>query len=338
MKESTINRQWLLRERPKGEINTSIFEYRETPKPTIAEQQVLVRTQWFSFDPAQRTWMEPVPTYIPPVALGEPMRASALGIVEESKHPDYAVGSRVQGLFNWADYIVAEPGQLNAPAVVDPAIDPQSALHLLGATGLTAWAGIHRVGKVQANETVVVSAAAGATGSIAAQLAKQSGARVIGIAGSAEKCKWLTQTCGLDGTINYRTENLSKAFEKLCPDGINVFFDNVGGTTLDAVFKHAAQRGRIVICGQIAHYQAPPVPFVHFMQIIVKSLEVKGFLVFDYWDQAAEAYAQLSKYARASKIHTRYDVQRGFKNIPETMLRLFSGKNNGKQLLENDTL
>lgn len=336
MNNSQLNRQWLLRERPKGELDPKIFDYKEGPRPVPAQNQVLVRVEWFSFDPTQRMWMGPIPTYMPPVELGQPMRSVGLGTVVESKHTDYPVGMRVQGVFAWADYIIAEPGQLSAPSPADANADPTAVLHLLGTTGMTAWAGIRQLGKVKAGEVVLVSAAAGATGSVAAQLAKCIGAKVIGIAGSKEKCDWLTQTCGLDAAINYRSDNLDESLKEHCPKGIDVFFDNVGGSTLDIAFKHAAPKGRIVLCGQIAHYQTPAPPMQYFMHIILKSLTVQGFLVFDYIPFFAEARAELLKHEQSGKIHTRHDVQEGFKQIPQTLLRIFSGQNNGKQLLKND--
>lgn len=334
--KDTVNRQWLLKERPRGELDLNIFEYKESPLPEIKDKQVLVALEWFSFDPAQRTWMEPIPTYIPPSELGEPMRAVALGTVVASKNPDFPEGKKVQGMFGWADYVVADPEQLSAPRLVDSAMEERMVLHVLGGTGMTAWAGINCVGKVKAGETVLVSAAAGATGSIAAQLAKQIGATVIGTAGSKEKCDWLVNDCGLDAAINYREQNLDKELAKLCPKGINVFYDNVGGDTLDTTFKYMAQYGRIVLCGQIAHYQSAAPPMRYFMNTIVRSLTIQGFIVFDYYDQAPKALTELSSLIKAGKLQARYDIQEGFKNIPDTILRLFSGKNTGKQLLKND--
>ena len=335
---TTKNRQWLLRNRPVGEVSLDAFEYCETEKPTPDEGQVLVRMEWFSFDPTQRMWMGPVATYMPPVAIGEPVRSMGMGTVVESKNKGFPVGARVQGVFDWSDYVLATPGALNAPNLVAEGVEPTSVLHLLGATGITAWAGIKRVVDVQKGETVLVSAAAGATGSIASQLAKCVGARVIGLAGSQEKCDWLTSTCGLEAAINYRTDNIDKALTEYCPQGINVFYDNVGGEILDIALKHMAGHGRIALCGQIANYQSAAPPLRQFMQIIVKSLQVKGFLLFDFIQDFEQARAELLKYHQEGRIHVQHDIQEGFANIPQTLLRIFSGANQGKQLLKNDSV
>jgi NADPH-dependent curcumin reductase CurA len=330
------NRQWLLKERPKGEAHAGLFEYREGDMPTPKDGQLLVRIDWFSFDPTQRMWIEPIATYMPPVEIGEPVRAIGMGTVVESKNKDFPVGAKVQGVFGWADYVIADPNALSAPTLVSADVDAPSSLHLYGGTGMTAWSGIRCVADVKEGETVLVSAAAGATGSIASQLAKCLGAKVIGIAGSKEKCDWLTDQCGLDAVINYRTDNLDKSLQQHCPEGINAFFDNVGGDTLDTAFKHMAIHGRIALCGQIAHYQEVAPPMKYFMTIIVRSLRVQGFLVFNFMDKFEQARKELGKYAQAGKIHAKHDIQEGFENIPETLLRLFSGKNQGKQLLKND--
>lgn len=335
---NNTNRQWHLIERPQGNVQEKHFKYTESPIPQPEQGQVLVRLEWFSFDPAQRTWVEPIPTYLPPVEVGGPMRAIAAGTVISSKNAEFKEGDRVQGMFEWSDYIVADPKQLNAPRTINPDLDYQTALHVLGGTGMTAWAGMRCVADVQAGDTVLVSAAAGATGSVAAQLARAWGARVVGIAGGSQKCEKLLKDYHLDAAVDYKDrENFSKALKAAMPDGLDVYFDNVGGAILDTAFKHANNKARFAMCGQIAHYQSPQPPMRYFTQIILKSLNLKGFLVFDYLQEIAQTgMAELASLHKAGKITVDYDIKEGFQNIPKTLLRLFDGSNQGKQLLKND--
>lgn len=336
---SRLNRQWLLRERPSGAIDESVFEYREQkmPEPNLQTGQTLVRNLWFSFDPAMRNWMDDRPGYMPPQQLNEPMRASALGEVIASANDDLPVGALVQGLFGWQDYTLSDPASLTAAvAVADAQAPPEMLLNVLGGTGVTAWVGISRVARDCKDAVVAVSAAAGATGSVAAQLARARGAKsVIGIAGGEEKCRWLREDCKLNGAIDYRAEDVAARLAELCPDGIDLFFDNVGGEILQAALANMTQGGQIVLCGQIANYQSGVGPN-NLIEIVFRRLSVEGFLMIDHLRHMAEAAAELARLVEAGDIVWRSDVQHGFKNIPGVFLRLFSGANFGKQLLKND--
>ena len=336
------NRQWLLAKRPQGMVKESNFRYQETslPEPDTKAGQLLVRNLWFSFDPAMRTWMDATPTYLPPSPLDEPMRAVSLARVEKSENPSFPRGSLVQGMFGWQDYVVADPAGLTAPATVPPDAAPEAILGVLGGTGVTAWCGLLQTGQLQAGETVLVSAAAGATGSVAAQLARLKGCRSIGIAGGREKCEWLLRDCRLDAAIDYQNEDTAERLASLCPEGVNLFFDNVGGAILEAAIDHMAERGRIVLCGQIASYNnkkeeqggGPG----NLIQLVLRRVSMEGFLMLDYLEYMGQAQQELAAWVKAGEIACRNDVQEGFQNIPRTLLRLFRGENQGKQLLKND--
>ena len=235
----TVNRQWLLAKRPDGMIGPDNFKYTETPVPTPGDQEVLIRNLYFSFDPTQRNWMVDRPSYLPPVGLGEVMRAGSVGQVVESRHSDFNVGDLVQTTGCWQDYVVLAPGEgpmgLN---VLPPGVPPELMLSVLGITGITAYFGLLDVGKPIAGDTVLVSGAAGATGSVAAQIARIKGCRVVGIAGGPEKCAWLTDSAKLDVAIDYKAGDLDAQIGAACPDKWNVFFDNVGGSTMQAALNH----------------------------------------------------------------------------------------------------
>src|SRR5262245_34563483 len=246
-----INRQWRLARRPVGMVAPSDFVRAEQPVSAPGDNEILVRTLYVSFDPAMRAFLHDRPSYVPPQPVGEVMRAGAIGQVVESRSPGLAAGDLVAGGFGWQDYAVA-------PAAAALKIVPRGPLtdymSVLGGTGLTAYFGLFEVGALVPGETVVVSGAAGATGSVAVQIAKLKGCRTIGIAGGSAKCRWLIDELGLDGSIDYKNENMSERLKELCPGGVNLYFDNVGGTTLETLIGHMAQRGRIVLCGMISGY------------------------------------------------------------------------------------
>jgi NADPH-dependent curcumin reductase CurA len=331
----TVNRQWLLSRRPVGMVSESDFDYRESPLPDLAEGEYRVRNLYVSFDPAMRGWMDDRPSYIPPVQIGEVMRAGAVGQVVESRHPDFQVGDYVQGLFGWQDYADAGTG-LNQGTKLPPGTPLTWPLGVLGITGLTAYFGLLDLGKPQKGETVVVSGAAGATGSVAAQIARIQGCRVIGIAGGAEKCAWLTGEARLDAAIDYKSENVEQRLGELCPQGIDVYFDNVGGPILDAVLARIAQRARIVMCGGISGYnekELPPGPR-NLMNVVIQRARMEGFIVLDYAPRFGEGIADLTRWLEEGEIVHQEDIQEGIENAPRTFLRLFKGQNRGKQLLK----
>ena len=253
-----------------------------------------------------------------------------------SENPALPVGALVQGLLNWQEYSIGDPNGLIPPNVLPDGTPPNLALSVFGSTSLTAYFGLLDVGQPQAGETVLVSGAAGATGSIVAQIARLKGCRVIGIAGGSEKCEWLRTACKIDEVIDYKTQSLESRIGELCPEGVNVFFDNVGGTTLEAGIAHMADYGRIVLCGAISSYNdETPSPGPHNMMLLVsRRLRMQGFIVLDYLDRAAEAIDALTGWVMAGEIAWREDIQEGFDNIPATLQRLFDGSNQGKQLLK----
>jgi NADPH-dependent curcumin reductase CurA len=275
-------------------------------------------------------------TYVPAVRIGEVMRSVSAGQVLESKHPGFHTGDFVSGAFGWQGYAVSDGGGLVPPMKVPAGVDLATALSLFGITGLTAYFGLLDVGAPKAGETIVVSGAAGSTGSFTAQIGKIKGARVIGIAGGAKKCVWLTRELGLDAAIDYRAENVPQRIRELCPKGVDVYFDNVGGEILDAVLAKLARGARIVLCGAISGYN----DFEHmsgprnYTNLIIYSASMRGFLVFDYVTRFGEAIADLGNWAKAGKIKDRLDVVDGLENAPDALRRLFTGENLGKQLVK----
>lgn len=336
MSNTLRNRQWLLAKRPQGMVSIDHFRRADSPLPIpqYDKGEVLVRNIMLSFDPAQRGWMEDVPSYLPPVAIGEVMRASSIAEVVQSTNAALPVGARVQGLFGWQDYAVAPADS----TLIPEEISPEQRLGVLGGASLTAWAGLFRIGQLKTSDTVVISAAAGAVGSIAVQIAKLHGARVIGIAGGPEKCDWVVNSYGADAAIDYKSENLSTRLSTLCPEGVSLFFDNVGGDTLETMIAHMAPFGRIVMCGAISRYndKLPQAGPHNMINIITRRLRLEGFILLDHLDCAEEAMVQLSQWLLAGKLHYRTDVQHGFDNIPATFLRLFNSQSQGKQLLTID--
>lgn len=332
------NRQWLLKTRPDGMIGPEHFDLVESPMPTpdIDKGEVLVKTLMLGFDPAMRGWVQDVRSYLPPVGLGEPMRASGVGQVIASGNPDLPEGCLVQGLLNWQEYSVGDPRGAVPPRRLPDGVSPGMALSVFGSTSLTAYFGLLDVGQPREGDTVLVSGAAGATGSVVAQIARLRGCRVIGIAGGPEKCQWLREACGLDGVIDYKSEDIDARLAELCPDDVNVFFDNVGGDTLETAIDHMADFGRIVLCGAISQYndEVPPPGPRNLMVLVTRRIRMQGFIVLDYLDRAEEAFAELGGWVMNGDIAWREDIQEGFENIPATLQRLFDGRNQGKQLLK----
>ncbi|MFQ5698921.1 MAG: NADP-dependent oxidoreductase [Myxococcota bacterium] len=333
---SEKNRQWVLASRPVGLVQPSNFEWRESEIPQPAEGEILLRTLYLSFDPAMRGWMEDRRSYVPPVQIGEPMRAGGVGQVIESRNPSFAPGDIVQGMLGWQDYAIVGAGGLAPASKVPPDIPLTWPLGVLGLTGLTAYFGLLDVGKPKPSDTVVVSGAAGATGSIAGQIARIQGCRVIGIAGGPDKCRWLTDEAHFDAAIDYKSQDVSARLGELCPEGIDVYFDNVGGPILDAVLARIAQGARIVLCGGISSYNAktPPPGPSNYLALVVQRARMEGFIVIDYLARMDEGVSALSEWVRSGQIAHREDVQHGLENAPQTFLRLFEGKNLGKQLLQ----
>jgi len=329
---SEQNRQWLLAKRPVGMVQQSDFELATTPVASPGKGQMLVRNRVLAFEPAMRGWIADKPNYMPPVPIGAVMRGLSAGEVIESNLPGFEPGDIVTGMGGWQEFVIGDAGMRK----VAPGVDPKLALSVLGMTGITAYFGLLEIGQPVAGNTVVVSGAAGATGSVVGQIAKLEGCRAVGIAGGAEKCAWLTDKAHFDAAIDYKSEDVGERLDALCPDGIDVLFDNVGGPILDEGLARIALGARVVICGSISGYNAenPPPGPRNYYNIVQKRARMQGFVVLDYLPRAAEAVARLAPWVTDGSIAWKSDVQHGFENAPKTLLRLYSGANFGKQLLE----
>lgn len=329
-----VNRQWLLARRPTGEPELEDFEFREASIPAPGPNEVLVRTIYLSVDPYMRGRMRDAESYTEPWAVGQVMRANVVGQVVESNSHEYTAGEIVTGDLEWADYAVV-PGHELTP--VDPELGPIStALGVLGTTGRTAYFGMLDVGEPRPGETVVVSGGAGAVGSVAGQIARLAGCRVVGIAGSDRKTEWLTEELGFDAAINYQTTEVEQALAEACPDGVDVYYDNVGGEITDAVLEHLALNAQVVVCGQIALYNEEETPTGprHLHKLIRKRASIEGFLIYDYRHRQAEANEQLAEWLAAGDLDHEETITHGLENAVEAFLGLFDGENIGKQLVQ----
>jgi NADPH-dependent curcumin reductase len=330
----TVNHQVRLAARPAGEIRPGDWAHTEDPVPEPEDGQLVVRVSHISLDPAMRGWLNDAPSYIPPVGLNEVMRALAGGEVVVSRHPDLPVGTRVTGLFGVQEYAVSDGSGVLA---VDTGVTGMPTyLAALGMTGMTAYFGLFDVGALADGETVLVSGAAGAVGSMVGQLARLRGCRVIGIAGGPEKCRWLTETLGFDAALDYRESGLGRALHGAAPDGVDVFFDNVGGPVLDAGLARLRRNGRVVICGAISQYNntGKPAGPANYMNLLIQRGRMEGFVVFDYADRYAEAAARIAGWLRDGSLRSEEDVVDGtVADFPETLQRLFRGENRGKLVL-----
>jgi NADPH-dependent curcumin reductase CurA len=329
------NRHWILKSRPQGMVERGNFEWREGPVPTIRDGEFLVRNLWLSCDPTQRPWME-VDTYVPAVPIGEVMRSVSAGRVVDSKHPGFQRGDHVAGAWGWQDYAVSDGSGLVPAMKIPPGVDFPTALSVFGITGLTAYFGLLDVGAPKAGDTVVVSAAAGSTGSFVAQIARIKGCRVIGIAGGEAKCAWLVKELGLDGAIDRRQGDVSARLRALCPRGLDVYFDNVGGEILDAALGTLAPGARIVLCGAIAGYNdLAHMPAIrNYLNLVLAGATMRGFLVLSFAPRFGEAITELGGWLAAGRLKCQVDVVEGLENAPQALGRLFTGENLGKQLVK----
>jgi len=324
------NRQWILKKRPVGDIKPGDLELVEAPIPVPGPGQILVRTVYLSLDPTNRIWMSDMEQYMPPVNLGEVMRGGTLGVIEQSNNPDYAPGDIVNTFTGWQEYVVADGAQKLAKGVPLPAY-----MSVLGATGATAYFGLLDLGKPQPGETVVVSAACGAVGSIVGQIAKLKGCRVVGLAGSDEKCRHAVKTLGFDACINYKKEDVRAALKRECPNGIDVDFENAGGEILDAVMDNLAMKARIVLCGMISQYNADtPPPGPSLTNILMKRARIEGFIIIDYLPRFGEFVAEMAPWVMQGKIKYDTTIVKGIENALSSLDMLFTGKNTGKLLIQ----
>ena len=328
------NRQFLLAKRPVGAATRDTFTYQQVPVGQPKEGQILVKNQYLSLDPAMRGWMNEGKSYIPPVGLGEVMRALGVGQVIASSHPDFAVGDYVNGALGVQDYFLGEPRGFYK---VDPKLAPLPVyLSALGMTGMTAYFALLEVGAPKAGDTVVISGAAGAVGSIAGQIAKLKGCRVVGIAGGKEKCNLLIEELGFDGVIDYKNEDVIAGLKRECPKGVDVYFDNVGGDILDAVLSQLNFKARVIICGAISQYnnkEAVKGP-ANYLSLLVNRARMEGFIVMDYADRYVAAGQEMAGWLAKGQLKSREDIVEGLETFPETLMKLFSGENNGKLILK----
>jgi len=331
---SDMNRVWRLRKRPTGDITDDVLSFEEETIPEPGEGEFLFRLNYLSLDPTNRIWMSDADQYMPPVELDAPMRGVVCGTVTNTRHPDYAEGTIVSGLGVWADYQIGTAERLSPIGDTGP-VSVVDAFSTFAVVGPTAYFGLLDIGEPKEGETVVVSAAAGAVGSIVGQIAKIKGCRVVGLAGTDEKCAWTQDDLGFDVAINYRTENIPKALAAACPEGIDVYFDNVGGEILDACLELMNLNGRIPTCGLISQYNATePVPGPYnYAMIVMQRLRVEGFIVLDFAERYPEAIAALGQWMAEGKIKVRTEIVDGLENALQTLKKLYTGGNKGKLMI-----
>lgn len=328
------NRQFLLAKRPVGAATRDTFTYQEIPVGQPVEGQILVKNEYLSLDPAMRGWMNEGKSYIPPVGLGEVMRALGVGKVIASSHPDFSVGDYVNGALGVQDYFLGAPRGFYK---IDPTLVPLPVyLSALGMTGMTAYFALLEVGTPKEGDTVVISGAAGAVGSIAGQIAKLKGCRVVGIAGGKEKCSYLIEELGFDGVIDYKNEDVLAGLKRECPKGVDVYFDNVGGDILDAVLSRLSFKARVVICGAISQYnnkEAVKGPS-NYLSLLVNRARMEGFVVMDYADRYGAAGQEMAGWLAKGQLKSREDIVEGLQTFPEMLMKLFNGENFGKLILK----
>ena len=329
-----INHRFTLASRPVGMPKRTDWSYEEETVRELHKGELLIKVLFISLDPAMRGWMKQNKSYVPPVPIGEVMRALALGQVVASRNPKFAVGKYVSGTFGVQEYFISEGKGL---VEVDPRVAPlPTFLNVLGMTGMTAYFGLLETGQPRLGDTVVVSAAAGAVGSIVGQIAKIKGCRAVGIAGGADKCGYLVSDLGFDAIIDYKSEDVTEALRKTCPQGINIYFDNVGGDILEAALANLARGARIVICGAISQYNntGPVHGPSNYLSLLVSRATMKGMLVFDYAERYAEAAKEMAGWMVAGKLKSREHIVDGIETFPDTFLKLFRGENLGKLILK----
>jgi NADPH-dependent curcumin reductase CurA len=333
---NNVNRRYLLRERPDGRIDDSTFELVEEAVPEPGAGQALVQNLYVSVDPTNRAWIGEEPTYLPPVGIGECMRSVGLGRVISSDDETYPEGSLVTGLTGWQDYVLTGEGQLPlTPVPGDTGLPIETLVGALGLTGVTAYFGLLEIGKPQEGETVVVSAAAGAVGSVVGQIAKLKGARTVGIAGGAEKCAWLVDELGFDAAIDRHAADWKQQLRDACPNGVDVDFENVGGEIMREVFGMLNLNARVALCGLISEYNEAERPSgPPLARVLVNRVTIQGFIILDYFGRFPEAIAQLGQWVAAGKVKDRHTMVEGLEKAPHAVNMLFDGDNVGKLIVK----
>ena len=329
-------RQWKLVARPTGLISPTDLQLSESPIPTLQDGQALARVKYLSIDPTMRVWMSDIPQYMPPVALGDVMRSFGLAEIVESRHPDFKKGDKLSGLTGLQDYVLIDGKEARSfqklPSI--PFLSDTNFLGLLGINGLTAYFGLLEIGKPQSGETLIVSAAAGATGSIVGQIGKIHGCRVVGIAGSDDKCQWIKNELGFDAAINYKHPDWRQQLDAATPNGIDIDFENVGGEIMQAVLDRMNLHGRVILCGLISSYTREDPAMASFGQVLMKRLRVEGFIIIDYASRFMDAAKQLGMWKMMGKLKDRQTIVKGLEKAPEAINMLFEGKNIGKLIVE----
>ena len=329
-----MNTQWRLITRPTGEVESKHFDIVQTPKPIPGDGEVLVRNIYMLVPPSMRLWMNEKESYLPPQQLGKTMTGITLGVVEASNVAALPVGTYVNGMGGWQYWYVAPAAQLQR-VKAHPNIPLAAYRTVLDVQGLTAYCGLTDIGKPHAGETLVVTAAAGSVGSLACQIGKKLGLRVIGIAGGAEKCQWLVDECGIDGAIDYKNEKVSARLDALCPNGIDVVFENVGGPVLDSIINRINNKARIALCGLISAYNGESSQRVtSLLQLVNKCARMEGFLVLNYFDQAPVVIPQLQEWILDGSLKYQLDISQGLDSAVDAMSRVFHGLNHGTQLVQ----
>jgi NADPH-dependent curcumin reductase CurA len=328
------NHKFRLAARPVGMPKSSDWTYAAEPVGEPKEGELLVQVLYISLDPAMRMWINDVRSYMPPVGIGEVMRALGLGIVTASRNPRFEVGDHVSGLFGVQEYALTDGKGVTK---IDPRVVPlPKYLNVLGMTGMTAYFGLLDTGQPKPGETVVVSAAAGAVGAVVGQIAKIKKCHVVGIVGGAEKFRYIVQDLGFDAAIDYKNEDVKQSLRKQCTKGIDVYFDNVGGAILEAALANLARGARIVVCGAISQYcnTGPIAGPSNYLSLVSNRATMKGMLVTDYADRYAQAGVEMAAWMAAGKLKSREDIVEGLATFPETLLKLFKGENSGKLMLK----
>lgn len=326
------NRRWLFVERPQGEVTERQFQLETVPVPELQEGQVLVRHEFLSVDPYMRGRMDDVASYAPPQALGQVMVGRTVGTVLESRREGFRSGDMVAGLGGWQEYSISDGSDLR---LVDVSRVSASAwLGVIGTPGLAAWIGVQQFLRPVPGETVVVSAAAGAAGSVAGQLARLAGCRVIGIAGGPQNCQLVQQEYGFDACIDYKAEDVGKALVELAPDGIDCLFENVGGRILDAALANMAAFSRIALCGLIAGYSGQPIPMHNVYSLLVNRIQLRGFIITDHMDLWPTAFAELAGFVADGAVKCRETITKGIDNAPAAFMSMMKGNKVGKQLVQ----
>jgi len=329
------NRRLVLAERPTGMVDEKTVRLEEADAPEPGDGEALARVRYISIDPTIRTWMDDAPGYLPPIAIGEVVRAGGIVEVVRSNSERYEPGDLLFGFSGWQDYAIAS--EATGYQALPDGVSPTLALSLFGITGMTAYFGLIDVGKVKQGDVVVVSGAAGATGSTVGQIAKIKGAgKVIGIAGGPQKCTSIVDELGFDEAIDYKSENVAARLREAAPDGIDLYFDNVGGEILDACLAQLALRGRIVLCGAIASYNESGTGrgIANTSSLIVKRARMEGFLILDYFDRLDEGRAEVAGWLAEGKIKSSEHIVEGLENAPQALNLLFTGGNTGKVIVK----